>query len=167
MRYCLSEGDASRLALDAQFINARFWADQIVRPIEFASTELHITSSARAVARAFEVDHSAVKRAQLRGYDDLPARGRHSELAADAEQQLVHWITAKAANNFAINQTELLHECNERFGNSITRGSADSFLTRQAEQLFKTKSVPQENPKLEVLRVFLQVGLDGFQNHVH
>jgi hypothetical protein len=29
--------------LDAQFMNARFRAHQIVRLIEFASTELHIT----------------------------------------------------------------------------------------------------------------------------
>jgi hypothetical protein len=30
-------------------------------------------------------------------------------------------ITAKAANNGAVNLTELLDECNERFGKSITR----------------------------------------------
>jgi hypothetical protein len=69
----LSEGDAFCLALDAQFMNTRFRVHQIVRLIEFAFTELHITLSAWAVARAFEVGHSAVKRAQLRGYDDPPA----------------------------------------------------------------------------------------------
>jgi hypothetical protein len=35
-RYCLSEGDASHLALDAQFMNACLRAHQIVRLIEFA-----------------------------------------------------------------------------------------------------------------------------------
>jgi hypothetical protein len=75
IRCCLSESDAPRLALDAQFMNAPFRTHQIVRVIEFASTELHITLSARVVARAFEVGHSAVKRAQLRGDDDPPARG--------------------------------------------------------------------------------------------
>jgi transposase len=149
-RSCLSEVDASRLALDAQFMNARFRAHQIVRLIEFVSTELHITLSTRAVARPFEVGHSAVKRAQPRGYDDPPARGRHHELAANAEQQLVDRITAKAANNVAANRTELLYECNERFQKSITRGWVDSFLTRHAEQLFETKGVPQENPRFEV-----------------
>jgi hypothetical protein len=43
MRYCLSEGDASLLALDAQFMNACFPVHQIVRLIDFASTKLHIT----------------------------------------------------------------------------------------------------------------------------
>jgi hypothetical protein len=76
-------------------MNARFRAHQIVRPIEFPSIELRITLSARAVAPAFEVSHSAVKRAQLRGYDDPPARRRHHELAADAGKQLVDWKPPK------------------------------------------------------------------------
>jgi hypothetical protein len=63
IRYLLSDGDASRLAFDVQFMNARCRAHQIFRLIEFASTELHITLSARVVARAFEVGHSALKRA--------------------------------------------------------------------------------------------------------
>jgi hypothetical protein len=61
IRYWLSERGASRLALDAQFGNARFRAHHIIRLIEFVSTKLYITSSARAVARVFEVCHSAVK----------------------------------------------------------------------------------------------------------
>jgi hypothetical protein len=129
--YCLSEGDASRLALNAQFITARFRAHQIVRLIEFASTELHITLSTKTIALAFEVGHSAMKRAQVRGYGGPPARGRCHKLAT--EQQLVDWITAKAARNIAVNRTELLHECNERFGKRITRGRVDYFLTRHAE----------------------------------
>jgi transposase len=162
IRYCLSEGDASLLALNAQLMNTRFRAYQIVRLIELASTELHITLSARAIAHAFEARHSAVKRTQLRGYDDPPARGRHHELSADAEQQLLAWITAKAANKVAVNRTELLQECNERFGKSITRGWVDSFLTRHAGQFFESKSATEEDPKFEVPRVFLQAELDGF-----
>jgi hypothetical protein len=87
-------------------MNARFRAHQIVWRIEFASTELDIILSARAVAHIFEVSHSAMKRALLRGYDKAPARGRRHELAADAEQQLVDWVTVKAANNVAVNGTQ-------------------------------------------------------------
>jgi hypothetical protein len=119
--------------LDAQFMNMRFRAHQIVRLTEFASTELHATLLTRAVACAFEVAHSAVKRAQLRGYDDPLAQGRHYELTADAEQQLMDRITVKTANNVAVNRTERLYECNERFGKSLTRGWVNSFLTRQGE----------------------------------
>jgi hypothetical protein len=77
------------------------------------------------------------------------------------------WMTAKVGNNVAVNPTELLHLCNERFGKSITRGWVDSFLTRHAEQICETKSVPQENPRFELPQVFLQAGLHGFRDHVH
>jgi hypothetical protein len=85
-------------------MNRRFRAHQILWLIEFPSTKLHLILSARAGARVFEIGDSAVKRVQLRRYDDPPAG--HHELAADAEQQLVDWITAKAANNVAVNRTE-------------------------------------------------------------
>jgi hypothetical protein len=89
IRYCFSEGDASRLALDETFMNATFRAHQIVRLYEFASTDLHITLSTRTVTRAFNISHSAVTRAKLRGYEDPPARGRHHEFSPDCEAEIV------------------------------------------------------------------------------
>jgi hypothetical protein len=105
VRYCLSEGQAADFALDDQFMNARYRAHQIVCLFEFASTQLHIELSTRPVARAFEVGHTVVARAELRGYDDPPARGRHHELSADCHQELVEWLANKAANHRAVNRT--------------------------------------------------------------
>jgi hypothetical protein len=79
VRYCHSEGQAADLALDDQFINAQYGAYQIVHLFEFVSTQLHIDLSTRAIARAFEVSHTVLARAELRGYDDPPARGRHRD----------------------------------------------------------------------------------------
>jgi hypothetical protein len=112
-RYCLSEDQATDLALDDQFMNARYRAHQILRLFEFASTQLHIEPSPRAVARAFEVGRMVVARAELRGYDDPPARRCHRELSADYERELVEWLASKAANHRAVNRTELLHEFTE------------------------------------------------------
>jgi hypothetical protein len=67
----------------------------------------------------------------------------------------------------AMNRNEWLHECNERFGRSITWWWVYSFLRRHADQLFETKSVPQETPRLDVPRVFLEAAIDGFRDHVH
>jgi hypothetical protein len=53
--------------------------------LEFESMELHMTLMKSGVARAFEVDHCAVERALQRGYEDLPARGRHRELSVDSK----------------------------------------------------------------------------------
>jgi hypothetical protein len=120
-----------------------------------------------AVARAFEISHTIMARAELRGYDDPPSRGLHRELCAHGEHELVEWLANKAANHRAVNRTELLHECTERFGKNITRGWCDSFLARHAHDLFETKSIPQENPRLEVPRVFLETAVDASRDHVH
>jgi hypothetical protein len=50
---------------------------------------------------------------------------------------------------------------------TITRGWVDSFITRHAYKLFETKSIPQENPRLEMPRIFLEAAIDGFRDHVH
>jgi hypothetical protein len=76
---------------------------------------------------AFKVSHAVVARAELRGSDDPPARGRHHELSADCEQELIEWLANKAANHREVNWTELLYQCTEGFGKSITRGWINSF----------------------------------------
>jgi hypothetical protein len=77
------------------------------------------------------------------------------------------WITQNSANNTAITKTELLHERVARLRASITRGWVDSFLTRYADALWETKSLPQENSRLEVPQVFHDAEIEGFQHHVH
>jgi hypothetical protein len=43
----------------------------------------------------------------------------------------------------------------------------NSFIIRHAHELFETKSIPEENPRLEVPRVFLEAAIDGFRDYVH
>jgi hypothetical protein len=104
VRYYLSECQAADLALDDQIMNARYQARQIIRLFEFASKQLHIELSARDVGRVFEVSHTLVARAELRGYDDPPARGHHHEPSADCEQELVGWLANKAVNHRTIRE---------------------------------------------------------------
>jgi hypothetical protein len=84
-----------------------------------------------------------------------------------AGQELVEWLANKVANHRAVNRRELLHECTERFGKNIPRGWVDSFITRHAHELFETKSIPQDNLRLEVPRIFLEAAIDVFRDHVH
>jgi hypothetical protein len=42
----------------------------------------------------------------------------------------------------------------------------DPFVKCRSEQLFETKGIPQENPKLEVPRIFLEATREGLQDCV-
>jgi hypothetical protein len=136
-------------------MNGRFRAHQIARLVDFCSSDPTITLSTRYIARAFGFKHSAVTRAALRGYEDPPGRGRHRALDPDSERDLIAWIIQKAANNMAVNNSELLHQWTTRFGVHITSGWVDSFIEWHSEELYQTKSIPHESLRLEVPRVFL------------
>jgi hypothetical protein len=49
----------------------------------------------------------------------------------------------------------------------MIREWVDPFLRRHADRLFEAKSVPQENPRLDVPRAFLEAAIDGFRDHIH
>jgi hypothetical protein len=123
-----------------------------------ASFRVHIALSFRSVAPAFEISHSVIKGAQLRDREDPLERRRHYELETDSEQELSDWIANEAINNMAVNETELLHEWNERFWKKITRGWVNSFVKCHREQLVEIKGIP---------RTFPEAGIEGFQYHIH
>jgi hypothetical protein len=89
VRYCLSDGQAANLALDQQFMDARYRAHQIMRLMEFSSSASQIKLSIRPAAWAFNIDHFAIKCAILRSYADPPGRRRHRKLSAEINQTLV------------------------------------------------------------------------------
>jgi hypothetical protein len=62
-------------------MNMRSGAHQIVRFIDFESTELHITLTKRVLALALRIENPTVERALLPGYEDPRAHGRLSELS--------------------------------------------------------------------------------------
>jgi hypothetical protein len=147
-------------------VNGRYRAYQVVRLMEFSSTELHLNFSIWSVAHAFNIAHCAIKGVLLRGYEDPPGRGRHRELSPEDGHALVEWIAKKAHNNTAVTRTELLNSCIATFATAVTKGWVDSFLSRHAAELFETKSSPQENEKLEMPRVFLEAAIEGIRTHV-
>jgi hypothetical protein len=86
---CLTEGNAPRLAVDTRFMNATIRSHQIARRFELASDMPQIGLPINSVRRAFEIDHSVVKRAQVLGYEDRPAGRRHRQLAPQSDQALL------------------------------------------------------------------------------
>jgi hypothetical protein len=77
----------------------------------FSSTELDLKLFIESIARAFDIDHSGVKRVLLCSYESLPGRGQHRELLPELDHTLAKWMAKKADDNKAINRTELLsHE---------------------------------------------------------
>jgi hypothetical protein len=43
----------------------------------------------------------------------------------------------------------------------------ESFIQHHTEELSKTKSVPQENSRVEMARTFPEVTIEGFRDYIH
>jgi hypothetical protein len=71
-----------------------------------------------------------------------------------------------AQNPTTVNRTELLHHCRETFGAAVTEGGVDSLLDSGNAELFETGGRPQENPRLEITRLFLDTMIKCFKWYV-
>jgi hypothetical protein len=80
---------------------------------------------------------------------------RHSAVSAESDANVLGWTTGKAARNAAVTPTDIKNYCREVCQIEVTRGWVDSFISRHSAELIEKKSSPQEAPRLQVPRVFL------------
>jgi hypothetical protein len=166
IQQCFCEGDACKLALDSNFVNARFRAHHIYDLHLFGLNGLHRRVAVKFIARVFDVQPKDFRHALEKSETIPKGRGEHPALEVDTEQHLIDWITKNAQNNTAINRTELLHYCSETFGAAVAPGWVDSFLFRHKLELSETINRLQENPQHEILRSFLDTMIACLSEHM-
>jgi hypothetical protein len=129
IQQCLCEGEVCELALDDNFVNARFQAHQIYYLHAFRLNGRYRRLVVKAIACAFNVQPKDVRHPLESGKTIPKGRGEHPALEVDTEQHMIDWIIKNSQNHTAVNRTELLHNCGKTFGATITPGWADSFYS--------------------------------------
>jgi hypothetical protein len=76
-------------------------------------------------------------------------------LDAEIEGELVLWIEENASKSTAVTPRDVLTYVTTHYNFPVTLGWVNSFLLRNSERFCQMKSVPQETPRLEVPRCFL------------
>jgi hypothetical protein len=78
-------------------------------------------------------------------------------------------ITGKAEKNAAVTRTDITNYCREVCRIEVTSGRVDSFISRHSVELIEKKSLPQEEPRLQVPPVFLDYAVrsmhEAIQGH--
>jgi hypothetical protein len=115
------------LALDGNFLNARFRVQQVCYLHTFGLNRLHRRLALKPIARAFDVQPKDGRHALEKGEIMPKGRGEHPALQLDTEQHLIDWIAKNAQNHTAVNRIELLHYCGETLGAAVTPGWVDFF----------------------------------------
>jgi hypothetical protein len=93
MRECRCEGDACNLALDDNFVDAHFRADQRFNLQSYARNKLRKELFIKAIARLFEIQPKDVRNALAKG-DAIPkGRAEHPALEDTTEKRLPEWMS--------------------------------------------------------------------------
>jgi hypothetical protein len=105
--------------------------------------------------RAFKCSAATVRGAVANGRNEPKQRGRHAAIDAESEADIVNWIGKHYDKSHPVTRTEIRHYCIAKCEIPATRGWVDSFLLRHQNELIETKSLPQEEPRLQIPRAFL------------
>jgi hypothetical protein len=82
--------------------------------------------------------------------------GMHpSPFSAESDPNILAWIIGKAEKNAAITRTDIKNYCREVCKIEVTSRWVDSLISRDSPKLIEKKSSAQEEPCLQVQRVFL------------
>jgi hypothetical protein len=90
------------------------------------------------------------------GLSPPKSRGRHLAVDAESDVNILAWIKKQAEKNAAVTGTDIKNYCYEVCRLEVSRRWVDSFTFRHSAELTETKSSPQEEPRLQVPRIFLQ-----------
>jgi hypothetical protein len=107
-----------------------------------------------------------VQSALAHGLEPPGERGEHHALDPDHEQQRLNWIQQKAEQSTPLGKTEIKDDCTTQLKVLIIRSWVNSFGLRHSNQIFKTKSTPQEQQRLQVPRTFLERTVQDLKEHV-
>jgi hypothetical protein len=165
-KYCFSERMVRLLQREPVFGELQYRPHQIYFVHDFALRNNHPELSTRQLSRAFGCDIQRVKAALENGLNEPKVRGRHFAFDDDSEVQILEWIQGQAEKCEPVTRTDLKHHCEVKYSRSISRGWVDSFILRHREDLFETKSTPQEEVRLEVPRAFLDETTRCLREHV-
>jgi hypothetical protein len=123
--------------------------------VDWARTHLRIDPKIGSLKRASNCSRHAVYPALGNERNEPKSRGRHSAVSAESDADILARITGKAEKNAAVTRTDIKNYCREVCKIEATRGWVDSFISRHSAELIEKKSSPQEAPRLQVPRVFL------------
>jgi hypothetical protein len=80
---------------------------------------------------------------------------RDSVVKAESDANIVAWITSQAEASPVVRRTEIKNDCREVCKIVVTRRWVDSFISCHSPELIENKSSREEEPRVQVPRVFL------------
>jgi hypothetical protein len=104
----------------------------------------------------FKCSRRRVQSAFANGAKAPKSGGWQLGVEPESEANISAWIKRNAEKNAAVTRTDIRNYCCEVCKYQVSRGWFDSFISRHTDEPTETKSSTQEEPRLQVLRTFLE-----------
>jgi hypothetical protein len=137
------------------FAELQFRSHQIYFIYDFAQRKGDQELLVNQLSRKFGCCPVRVKAALANELEEPKVRGHHFAVDEDSEGKMLKWIEVQIKKRNLITCIDLRHHCETKYSRSVGRGRVDSFILRHRNNLADTKSTPQEDPRLEVIRILL------------
>jgi hypothetical protein len=105
---------------------------------------------------AFNCSRCAVRSALENGLNPPKSCGRHLAVDAESDANVLAWIKKQAEKNAAVTCTDIKNYFREVWKFEASRGWVDSLISGDSAGLTEKKSSVQEEPRLQVPRIFLE-----------
>jgi hypothetical protein len=142
-------------------------ANVLHRGLGTSRTHLRIDPMIGSLERVFNCSRHAIHSALANGLNEPKSRGRHFAVSAESDGNILASITGKAEKNAAVTRPDIKNYCRDVCKMEVTRGWVDSFISRHSAELMEKKCSRQEEPRLQVPRVFLDQTVRSMHEMVH
>jgi hypothetical protein len=106
--------------------------------------------------RAFNCSHCPARSTLANGLNPPKSGGPHLAVDAESNANILAWIQKQAEKNAKVRGTEIKNAYRDVWKFAASRGCVDSFISRHSAKLTEKKSSPQEKPRWQVPRIFLE-----------
>jgi DNA-binding NarL/FixJ family response regulator len=162
--------DIRALLHDADFRAIPDRNSQMLFLREFAAEQCFVLINDETLAEIYDISLGNVKKircnARRRQQNPSSRLGRPSALTDDQEAETVQRLIHHASDSIFLKKGELLDEIEAVYGKVLTFGWVHRFLTRHQDEIASATVYPQEDPRLQIPRQFLEQYLALLTDHV-
>jgi hypothetical protein len=161
-----SQRDVTALSHHTEFPTIPFRSHQLLFFHDYARDVLNHPIDTKDLAVVFEFNERTARKILSRGPQVPGPLGRHRALNAEIEASLVAMLLEAFQSGKAMTRKEFLLTVRERYDPELTKGWVNTFIGRHLDQLQTCRSLPQEEMRMLVPRVYLEEHIRTLHAHV-
>lgn len=134
--------------------------------VDFFKENYNETFTYNVLSVLFDMNPKTVRRNLNSGLQSLKPPGRHNAFDEQTENEIVQEIISRYQSYQSMTQIQILEFVISKFKKNVTKGWVNAFIGRHQDELQKCYSIPQEDSRLCIPRLFLDQHITNMKTYV-